>query len=93
MCQRGRWRGFHTRYLKTPDGQESPLVVMEQCTECSSYRARDLEGFPFVTSDDSQEKERQENNSGSDLDLSDPEAEDGGSVWGPGSSSSSDDGW
>jgi len=65
---------------------------MEQCTECSSYRARDLEGFPFVTDDD-QGKERQEQNDGSDLDLSDPEAENGGSVWGPGSSSGDNDSW
>jgi hypothetical protein len=74
MCNRGSWRGFHSRYLKTPDGAESPLVIMEQCTECRSYRARDAEGLPYVVP----EQERQD-----DTEIPDPEDENGGSVWGP----------
>lgn len=80
MCERGSWRGFHTRYLKTPDGVESPLVVIEQCTECNAYRARDLEDFPYVSSDSGDKNE----SGGSDS----------GSAWGGSKTSPSDtDGW
>jgi len=85
MCERGTWRGFHTRYLETPDGVESPLVVVEQCTECGSYRARDLEDFPYVQAE---EKVKQSDQ------LPDPQADDG-SVWGPnnGTTSGDTDSW
>jgi len=90
MCNRGTWRGFHTRYLKTPDGVDSPLVVMEQCTECGSYRARNMDDVAYVDpSSEPDEKESQR-----ELDLDDPRDKDGGSVWGPDSSGSSgDSGW
>jgi hypothetical protein len=91
MCERGRWRGFHTRYLKTPDGVESPLVVMEQCTECHSYRARNAEGLPYV---DPRQEEARQSTDGDSIDIQDPEAEDGGSVWGPDTKESGNDqGW
>lgn len=77
MCNRGDWRGFHSRYLKTPNGQESPLVIMEQCTSCGDYRARDAEGIAYVVPDQRDEQRQNESS------LPDPEAEDGGSVWGP----------
>lgn len=89
MCKRGTWRGFHTRYLKTPSDVESPLVVMEQCTECGSYRARNMDDVAYVDPGQNSEKESQR-----DLDLDDPRDESGGSVWGPDSSKSgNDDGW
>lgn len=80
MCNRGTWRGFHTRYLKTPDGVDSPLVAMEQCTECGDYRALNIEGMQYVDP---------ENDAQGIPD--DPQADDGGSVWGGQSSNS--DGW
>lgn len=91
MCQRGRWRGFHSRYLKTPKGQESPLVIMEQCTECNSYRARNAEGIAYVVPDEQQEEARQESET-----LPDPDSgSNDGSVWGPssGANSSDSDSW
>lgn len=90
MCNRGTWRGFHTRYLKTPDGVDSPLVVMEQCTECGSYRARNMDDVAYVDPSN----ETNENESQRELDLDDPRDKDGGSVWGPDSTKQSgDDGW
>jgi len=92
MCERGRWRGFHTRYLKTPSDVESPLVVMEQCTECGSYRARDMEDFAYVRSQQQEEARQDDSDS---IQIQDPEAEDGGSVWGPDTKTESgnDQGW
>lgn len=102
MCNRGSWRGFHSRYLKTPKGHDDPLVIMEQCTECGSYRARDAEGLPYVAPDE-QEEVRQDDgvpdseeasdfsSTGSDT-LPDPESGSGeGSVWGPDSDTTSGD--
>jgi hypothetical protein len=66
---------------------------MEQCTECGSYRARKAEGIAYVVPDQQgqqQEEVRQDNEDS----LPDPEAEGGGSVWGPDSTTSSDnDSW
>lgn len=80
MCNRGTWRGFHTRYLKTPDGVDSPLVVMEQCTECGSYRARNMNDVAYVDPGNEPKETA---------------SQDGGSVWGPDSAkgSGNDDGW
>lgn len=42
MCERGSWRGFHTRYIT------DSLAVIEQCGSCGSYRAREIEHLPYV---------------------------------------------
>lgn len=84
MCNRGDWRGFHTRHLETPKGKESPLVVMEQCTSCGDYRAKNIEGCAYVPQD---QKERRD----SGPDMPDPESDDGGSVWGPDTTTESGD--
>jgi len=77
MCNQGDWRGFHTRRLKTPSGQDSPRVVIEQCTACGQYRALNIESIPYVDPSRTQD--------GSDSpSIPDPSESDGdGSVWGP----------
>lgn len=77
MCRRGEWRAFDTRHF---DGE---LAALEQCTECGSYRARILSGFPVVASDE-QAEAPSDTRSTDGVDLPDPARDDGkGSVWGP----------
>jgi len=76
MCNRGDWRAFDTRHF---DGD---LAALEQCTECGSYRARLLTGFPVVTGNRPSSDSQGTGSSG--MDIPDPDSGDGsGSVWGP----------
>lgn len=78
MCGRGSWRGFHSRKI---DGR---LAVMEQCTQCGNYRARAVDHCPFVERDTSESTQPSGDASEStEFDIMEPEADDGGSIWGP----------
>lgn len=48
MCNRGSWRGFHTRKIS------GTLCVIEQCTSCGDYRAKGIDDCTFVPTDDQQ---------------------------------------
>lgn len=80
MCDRGSWRGFHSRTIN------GTLAVMEQCTDCGAYRARAIEDCPFV-----QPTEGAQSDTDSEP-LPDPESDEG-SIWGPSSDDSTQSGW
>lgn len=75
MCNLGDWRGFDTREIA------GRLFAVEQCTNCESYRAKDIEDAPAVVnreekSDDKEEQSESDDGSGSGSDNTELDDDD-----------------